>query len=513
MSTIIAYDLGTGGTKASLYDRDGSCLKSTFVPYETIYPNIGWHEQRPDDWWKAIVESTQKLLSDEEVDKKTIKCLALSGHSLGVVPIDRGGRLLKETTPIWSDTRAKEQARQFFNKVDQDEWYKTTGNGFSRECYSVFKIMYYRDNEPDMFSKIYKIIGTKDYINFKLTGNLMTDFSYASGCGVFNLLDHDYDQNLIDASGLFIELFPDLVPSTHIVGELSKEASEILDLPQKIKVLCGGVDNSCMALGAGNISEGRVYLSLGSSAWIAVSSNKPIIDVNIKPFVFAHVIPNMFTSATGIFSAGSSFSWIRDNICINIKDTAERKGKDPYDEMIKLAKYNSVVGANKLIFNPSLAGGSAAHQTPNIRGAYFGFDLSHTQADMIRAAMEGIAMELSIMFRKLKELSRLENEVLLVGGGSKSAFWRQIFADTFNTQIVKANVDQDAGSLGAAAVAATGAGLWKDFNYIDEIITREDIKKPQTENVNKYKELISIYEHSMRYSAELGDLFSEIELK
>ncbi len=508
---IIAYDIGTGGNKASLFNTDGLCITSTFIPYDTFYPDTGWHEQRPDDWWMAVVESTHKLLSISEVNKKEIECLALSGQSLGVVPVDKKGRLLRESTPIWSDTRATKQTEQFFKNIDPDEWYLITGNGFSKECYSVFKIMWYRDNEPEIFSNIYKILGSKDYINFKLTGKFKTDYSYASGSGVYNLEKWCYDRKLIAASYLPPELFPEIVSSTSVLGGISNESSEILGLPKTVKVVCGGVDNSCMALGAGNIAEGRLYLSLGSSAWIAVSSKDPILDTKVKSFVFAHVIPKMFTSATAIFSAGNSLKWTRDSLCKNIKDEAMEKGRDPYTMMTELAQ-KSLAGSKKILFNPSLSGGSAAHKSADIRGAFLGLDLSHTQADIIRAVLEGIAMDLRVMLDKLEKLCQLGDEILVVGGGSKSDFWRQIFADVFNRSIVKANIDQDTATLGAAAVAAVGVGLWKDFNKIDNILVKEDVKKPDPNSVKLFNKLLPIYSSFFSYQAELAAMMKGVEL-
>ena len=184
---IIAYDLGTGGSKASLYDLDGACLATTFAAYETLYPDTGWHEQRPEDWWNAIVESTHRLLAQSGTPGSDIDCLAISGQSLGVIPVDKDGTLLRESIPIWSDTRAGRQTAAFFQKTDEKSWYMTTGNGFPAACYSVFKIMWYRDNEPALFSRIHRILGSKDYINLQLTGRILTDFSYASGSGVYDL--------------------------------------------------------------------------------------------------------------------------------------------------------------------------------------------------------------------------------------------------------------------------------------------------------------------------------------
>ncbi len=507
--TIIAYDLGTGGNKASLYDVDGRCLAAVFVPYQTQYPRAGWHEQRPDDWWQAVVSSTNRLLVDGQVDPAEIECLAISGHSLGCVPIDTDGNLLRESTPIWSDKRPIDQLDPFFSKTDPAKWYRSTGNGFPAPHYTVFKTMWYRDNEPRMFRRTDKIIGTKDYVNFKLTGRVQTDHSYASGSGVYDLLGWDYCDELLAAAELPRELFPEIVPSTHILGELTAGAAEELGLPRNVKVACGGVDNSCMALGAKNIAEGRVYASLGSSSWVAVSSDKPLLDDVAKPYVFTHVMPGMFTSAIGVFSTGTSFKWVRDNVCANLAEEAQRDGHNAYELMTALAQ-QAPIGANRLLFNPSLAGGSSLEASQNIRGGFLGLDLGHTQADLIRAAMEGIALNLRTAIDALRGLCRVCDEMVAVGGGSQSPFWQQIYADAMNIRVVKTNVGQEAGSLGAAAVAAVGAGLWSGFDRIDQVHQIENVAEPDKDNVKTYERLLAVFQQAARYQAQLGDVLAEL---
>jgi xylulokinase len=494
---IIAYDLGTGGAKASLYDREGTCQASTFVSYETFYPDSGWHEQRPEDWWNAIVQSTRELLAKKIASPSDIEALAISGQSLAVIPLDAKGELLRRQIPIWSDSRAEAQAAAFFKKIDPDTWYLTTGNGFPASCYSVFKVMWYRDNEPDMFSRIRTIIGSKDWVNLRLTGRGVTDFSYASGSGIYDLLEWKYKKEFLHASGLAEGLFPEIVPSTEIVGTLTARASEELGLPRGVKVACGGVDNSCMALGARNTKEGRVYTSLGSSSWIAVTSAKPVVDAKTKPFVFTHVMPGLFTSAVSIFAAGSSFRWLRGVL--------SETGSLSYDEMTALAA-SSPIGANKLLFNPSLGGGSCLEPSPHIRGAFVGLDLRHTRADLIRAGMEGIALNLGAVLEVLRGFVPLSQEMLMVGGGSKSPFWLQIFADVYRMDCVKTNIDQDAAALGAAALAAVGAGLWKGFEKIDEVHKVQSVRKPLPANVEAYRRIMPAFQLARKQQAELGDL-------
>jgi len=507
--TIIAYDLGTGGNKASLYDVDGQCLAAVFEPYETRYPQPGWHEQRPEDWWNAVVKSTHRLLADGAVEAGAIECLAVSGHSLGCVPLDAAGGLLRESTPIWSDKRAVAEVAGFFEQVDPLAWYRLTGNGFPAPHYTVFKILWYREHEPQMFARIDKIIGTKDYVNYRLTGRIATDYSYASGSGVYDLCGWDYSDDLIAAAGLRREMLPEIVPSTYLLGELSGEAAAQLGLPQTVKVAAGGVDNSCMALGARNIAEGRVYASLGSSSWIAVSSDKPLLDERAKPYVFTHVMPGMFTSAVGVFSTGTSFKWVRDQLCADLVAQAERDGADAYELMTELAA-QSPAGANNLLFNPSLGGGSSLEASPNIRGAFLGLDLGHTRADVIRAAMEGIALNLRCAIDELRGLATLSDEMLAVGGGSQSPRWQQIYADALNVRVVKTNVGQEAGSLGAAAVAAVGSGLWDDFSTIDDVHQVIDVAEPITQNVEQYDKLLPIFKQAARSQAQLGDALAEL---
>ena len=508
---IIAWDLGTGGNKASLYDAEGNCLAATFVEYSTFYPKSGWHEQKPDDWWNAIVASTRDLLKKTGVDKDDIYCCGISGHSLGAVPLDKCGNLLRESTPIWSDTRAVQQADNFFKTYDENKWYSITGNGFTPAMYSAFKILWYKENEPDMYGKIDKVIGTKDYINFKLTGKIFTDYSYASGSGVYDLANWKYSDELILAFGLPEEFFPQIVASTDVIGTITPKAAKQLGLTTKTRVVAGGVDNSCMALGAKAFREGAVYSNLGSCCWIAVSSKKPLIDTKSRPYVFAHVVPGYFASALCITSGCSSLRWVKEQLAQNISERPENRGKSTYVQMDKMAS-TSPVGSNKLLFNPSLGGGMPLDKSINIRGAFLGLDLRHTQSDIFRATLEGIMLGLRVCLDKLREFTTISDEMLVVGGGSKSRVWRQIYADGFNSTILKSNIDEQAAALGAAACAAVGSGLWDNFDKIDQLHVIEERSIPVPESVAQYTKLLSIFKRASDYLSDIGDLLANLDI-
>ncbi len=508
---VIAYDLGTGGNKTSLYDEQGRCVAESFIAYPTSYPRPGWHEQRPQDWWDAIVAGTSAVLASSAVDPSGIVACGISGHSLGAVPLRSDGTLLREATPIWSDTRATAQAAKFFGRTSEPEWYAATGNGFPAHLYSVFKTMWYRDNEPDMLAAAAKVIGTKDFINYRLTGVISTDHSYASGTGVYDLTVGGYDADLLAATGLPAQLLPEIVSSTDVLGELTAEAAEALGLPRGVSVVSGGVDNSCMALGARAMKPGRVYNSMGSSSWIAVTSASPLIDDRIRPYVFAHVVPGLFTSAVSTFAAGTSFRWVRDNLCRDLIATGDASGADVYELMTAEAA-SSPPGANGVLFNPSMAGGTSLNTSPEIRGAFLSLDLRSTRSDLIRAAMEGIAVELRIALDELRRLTTLSDEMLVVGGGIRSELWREILANAYDITIVKSNIDQQAAALGAAACAAVGSGVWDGFEFVDDVHELESTIPPNADTVAVYERMMPLFAKAEAHLSDLGDQVTGTEL-
>lgn len=457
---VLAFDLGTGGCKAALWRADGVCTAETFAGYPTAHPGGGLAEQRPEDWWNAIVASARELLGGAAVDVADVAAVALSGQSLGVVPVDEAGTLLLESCPIWSDTRGGAQAARVFTRVREEDWYRRTGNGFPPGLYTAFKIMWLGEHRPDVLRRTHVVLGSKDWVNLRLTGAIATDHSYASGSGVYDLVAGDYDDELLAATGIPRALLPPIVPATEVVGGLTAEAAAALGLRSGTPVLAGGVDNSCMAIGARNLAEGELYGSLGSSSWLTVTSAKPVLDPVVRPFVFASVAPGLFHSACSTFGSGTSFGWLAETVFAEGERSPER--------LLELAA-TSVPGARGLLFLPTLTGGTVLEGGPDVRGAFLGLDVAHTRADLVRAAIEGIAFALGRALGALRELTTLGDEVLVVGGGSKSALWRQVYADVFGMRVVKTSIDQQAASLGAAAVAAVGVGLWDGFERVREL--------------------------------------------
>lgn len=499
MKKLIAYDLGTGGIKASLFEESGNPLADVFIQYETMFPAENFCEQRPADWWDGVCRSTKLLLEKSGSQPSEIAGLALSGHSLVAVPLDSCGQPLLSQVPIWCDMRARDQAKRFFKDLSYQDWYETTGNGDPAECYTIMKLMWYQEHEPELFSRFDKILGSKDYINYRFTGNLCTDPSYASGFGVFNLVNWDYEPAFFQAAGIDPHIFPEIKPSDSIIGYVTEEAAAETGLAPGTPVACGAVDNTCMSLGATGLTEGSVYTSLGSSSWIAVTSRKPIIDIHTLPFVFAHVKKGYYTSAVSVFSAGNSFRWVRDNLC---RDFSENT--DTYEEMNKMAE-SVPAGSHGILFNPSLAGGSSQEPGPNLHGSFMGLTLRNTREDMVRATMEGIAMALRGTLDILHRHVRIQGNMLICGGGSKSPIWLRIFADIYHMPVLKTNIDQNAASLGAAALAANACGLWDGYDRISAVHQTDCLLFPDHETNAVYEKLLVIYGKWTETLSVLGD--------
>lgn len=497
MKGLLAFDLGTSGVKCSVFDEKGTLLGARYGEYETYYPSANYREQRPGDWISRIVTGTRELMA--ELSQVEICGIGVSGHSLGAVPVDETGKLLLEQVPIWSDARATAQADRFFQAVDYRSWYDRTGNGFPRELYSIFKIMWHKEHQPELYEKTAKFIGTKDYVNLFLTGNAATDISYASGCGLFDLKNGTYCPEYAAAAGLDLEKFPQIFPSHAIIGYVTPEAAQQLGIQAGIPVAAGGVDNACMTLGAGCFEQGDVYASLGSSAWVTASVPEPVVDFDSMIYTFAHCVPGQYLPSIGIFASGSALAWAANHWF------ADLTGPTRFDDMGAMAA-RSKAGANGLLFNPSMAGGSSFDKSKNIRGCLFNMDLGNDRCDIARAVFEGIAMHLWLASAPLEKTGHLGNRLLVVGGGAKGAFARQVYADVFGKEVAVSRVRQDAASLGAAVLAAVGCGLWDSFAPLRQIHSELTLSQPDPENHAHYEAIRPIYQKLCDACSDLGDL-------
>ncbi|WP_432488456.1 xylulokinase [Kineococcus sp. SYSU DK018] len=489
---VLAFDLGTGSCKAALWAADGTCTDHAVAAYETTHPAPGRDEQRPADWWRAVVSTSRTLLGADPSRARRVRSVSLSGQSLGVVQLDHRLQLLSTSTPVWSDARGEAFARQVFTDLPEQDWYLRTGNGFPAGLYPSFKAGCLRREDPERWSRTRHLLGAKDYVNLLLTGEVATDHSHASGSGAYDLVGGRYDDELLAAAGLDRALLPEPREAFEPVGTLTREAASALGLPAGTPVATGAVDNACMALGSLGTTAGRTYASLGSSSWITTTSPRPVLDVAARPYVFRHAVPGLFISALSTFSSGTALAWLRETVAPDLD----------VEQFLDLGA-GAPAGASGTLFLPMLAGGTPLEGGSSARGALVGLTLATGRADVARAAMEGIAFALRRSLDLVRSLSGTGGDLLLAGGGARHRGWNRVYADVLGVPLLRTSVDQQAATLGAATIAFAGLGAWS-FRDAERPHTVVERIEPDPAAVATYEEAEARFARAVAALAPAG---------
>lgn len=504
---ILAHDLGTTGNKATLYTPEGKLVASCFYPYETRYLSANWVEQNPEDWWKAVCLSTAKLLGDSKIGAESIKVVSFSGQMMGALPVDKKGIPLRQAI-IWADQRGVKQAELLKDRVGMDRVYKITGHRAS-PSYSAAKIMWVRDEEPELFKRTYKFLQAKDYIVLKLTGRFVTDYSDASGTNLLDLREKKWSEEILEKVGLPEEVLPELHASTDVVGEVTSEAAAECGLKPGTPVVIGGGDGSCAAVGAGVVSEGLAYNYLGSSSWVALATREPIYDPKLRTFNWVHLDPGLYSPCGTMQSAGGSLQWAKKELCSSEREAAEALGLDSY-ELINLEIAQSPEGAKGLLFLPYLLGERSPYWNPNARGVFLGLTQNHTRKDMLRAILEGVCFNLRIIIEAFEEQGVSIEAIRIIGGGAKGWVWRKIMADIYGKPILLTAYPLEATSLGAAIAGGIGVGFFKDFLVTDRLVKVVARQEPEVEKATRYAELFQIFKEAYEQLSPIFDRLSAL---
>ena len=487
---ILAHDLGTTGNKASLYDASGRVHASVFYGYGTQYPRPNWVEQDPEDWWRAVCVTTQQLLSSARLKSDDVAVVSFSGQMMGCVPVDEQVRPLRSSI-IWADTRAVEQAQRWLDTLGMEATYRITGHRAS-SSYSGEKILWIRDYQPEIYSQTYKFLHAKDFIVARLTGRFVTDVTDASGMNLFDIQNRDWSPAILDAIHLGPACLPELHASTDVVGEVTRGAAAAVGLTPGTPVVIGAGDGMCAAVGAGVVRDGSAFNYIGSSSWIATSSSKPLYDPTMRTVVWVHMIPGMYSPNGTMQAAGGSYQWVREVLCLPEKEAAVQLKVSPY-ELMNLQAEQSEPGANGLLFFPYLLGERSPRWNPNARGVFFGLTMSHTRADLIRATLEGITLNLRVILEILQNQGANITAMRVIGGGAQGRVWRQIMADIYGMPIQRPALLAEATSLGAAVAGGIGVGIFKDFNVAEELTPIQDVVYPNSANRPIYEKLYTIF--------------------
>lgn len=503
---LLAHDLGTSGNKATLYDTDGNLVKSIVYSYDTNYFNSNWAEQDSDDWWKAVCATTRNIL--EGVDKAKVAAVSFSGQMMGCLCVGKDGRPLRKSI-IWADLRSVKEMNDIKYRIGDERFYKITGHRIS-PSYTLQKLLWIKNNEPEIYKETYKVLNSKDYILYKLTGRFVTDYSDGTGTNMVDLNTLKWSEEIISTMGIDGDKLPELRESTYVVGGVTEQAAGETGLAPGTPVVCGGGDGVCAAVGSGCIKEGVAYNVIGSSSWISLTTEKPIYDDQMRTFNWAHIVPGYVAPCGTMQAAGVSYSWLKNQICVSETMEAKEKGISPY-EIIDGEIEKSPAGAKGLIFLPYLLGERSPRWNANARGAFIGLTVGHNREDFLRSVLEGITLNLNVILNVFKQHSDIK-EMVAIGGGAKGKIWRQIMADVYGVRILKPNFLEEATSMGAAVTGGVGVGVFKDFEVINRFIRVEDTQYPIEENHQTYKKMMPLFDECYNSLVNVYDRLAELKL-
>ena len=498
---LLAHDLGTSGNKATLYTTDGNLVASRTCPYDTRFFNGNWAEQDPRDWWSAVCRSTQELLIEAQADASDVAVVALSGQMMGCTPVDRDGNPLRPSI-LYCDQRATREAAQVLAKIDPKSFYDIAGHRVS-PSYSLEKLMWIRDHEPEIYARTHRTLCAKDYINCCLTGRMATDYSDASGTNAFDLNTFRWSEKIIGLAELDGEKFPDPLPSTTILGTVTSRAARETGLHEGTPVAVGGGDGSCAGVGVGCIRPGTAYNYLGSSSWVALTVEKPIVDAQMRTMNWAHCVPGYLHPSGTMQTAGASHAWLKNTLCQVEQQQAAAQGVSPY-QLIDEAVAGVPAGSHGVLFLPYMLGERTPWWNPNARGAFVGLNLATRREDMLRAVIEGITMNLGIIVNIFRGHVPID-AITVIGGGARSPVWRQIMADVYGCPVQSLNFLEEAKSMGAAVIGGVAAGLFPDFDVIHRFVRADQTATPNAENQRLYARLMPIFEKTYRSLVEVYD--------
>lgn len=488
---IIAHDLGTSGNKATLFTVGGQMIKSCTIPYDVHFFGKNCAQQDPSDWWGAVCRATKNIM--EGVNKADIIALSFSAQMQGCLLVDREGNPLRPSI-IWADQRALKEAEHLEREIGFDKMYEITGHRLS-PSYTLEKIMWLKEHEPEVYKKAYKSLQAKDYILYRLTGEFVTDYSDASGTHALDLEQLCWADEILEASGIDRDLLPRLCNSTDIVGMVTKEAAEATGLCQGTPVVCGGGDGPCAAVGAGCIHDDELFVTFGTSAWVGGTTKKKFLDDEKIFFCFANVIPGRYMPCGAMQAAGSSYSYIRSILAPG----------EPYSELNTLIE-NSPAGAKELLFLPYMLGERSPRWNEETSGAYLGIKMHHTKEDYIRAVIEGVAYNLELILASYRKYLPVEN-LILTGGGAKGDIVCQILSDVFCARLSTPDHVEEATSIAAAMIAGVGVGAYDSFEDVTRFLKFQKEYTPNQENQAVYEKMKRIFDASYNALKNIYKMF------
>jgi len=474
VSFWLGIDVGTGGTRALLVDETGRVLHACTAPHEEMRMERPlWAEQRPENWWDAAQEAIRGVLSRAGVAGAEIQGVGLSGQMHGLVMLDASDRVVRPAL-IWCDQRSQSQVDAINERVGARKILDSIANPMLTG-FTLPKLMWVRDNEPQSFERIRKILLPKDYVRFGLTGEYASDVSDASGTALFDVVHRRWSTEMTSALGLDASILPRVYESPEITGRVSETAAKATGLASGTPVVGGGGDQACSAIGNGIVEPGVVSCTLGTSGVVFAHMERPEYDPAGRVHTFCHAVPGKWHVMGVTQGAGLSFQWFRNQLA---------RGAD-YDALTAEAA-NAPAGSQGLFWLPYLMGERTPHLDASARGGWIGLTAKHTRADLIRALLEGVCYSQKDCLDIIEKMGAPLSRVRLSGGGAQSPFWRQMFADVFNKTVVTLET-QEGSAYGAALLALAGTGPYASVVDVCKTAIRETASvEPRPDEARAY---------------------------
>ncbi|MDR3551840.1 MAG: FGGY family carbohydrate kinase [Clostridia bacterium] len=481
---LIGIDVGTTGTKSMVLDASGTILASAYKSYPTYNDRPGYAEQDAEDWWGAVVETVRECTKDKRVADAVV-AIGLSSQGGSMVPIGADGRPIRRSM-IWMDKRGDAQSRYFSENMPEDYIYLTTGWALSGSLNAV-QIRWMSEHEPELFAKTAFFLSTIDFVNMKLTGRRCIDPSNAGITQLFNLHTMKWDEKILGLVGLGAEKLPEIADSGSVIGELTGEAAEALGLKRAVRVVSGGHDQYCVALGAGAVNAGDVLLATGTAWVVAKISDSPQFDTATHLAQSIHTVKGKWGSIGSLENGGSSLKWFQEKFAGNI-EAGGKMEKESLQQIDAIAAERPI-GSNGILFYPCFGGAMLPKMEPLTRGTILGLDFSHDRYDLARAVMEGVVFQTRRILELFGREDRPNGVIKMLGGATRSPLWSQMVADIFGAPITIPLV-VDIACVGAAALAGCGAGLYPDAcaGYA-RLRQKETEFVPVAANVKRYQAL------------------------
>ncbi len=466
---FVGIDLGTSSVKLLLMDEEGNVKNIVSREYPLFFPHPGWSEQKPEDWYTETMTGLKELLRD--FDKSDVKGISFGGQMHGLVILDEEDNVIRPAI-LWNDGRTTKECDYLNNEIGKEKLSEYTAN-ISFTGFTAPKILWVKNNEPDNFAKIKKIMLPKDYIAYRLTGVHCTDVSDASGMLLLDVKNRKWSKEMCDICSISEDLLPKLYESYECVGTILPEIAKELGLNDDVKVAAGAGDNAAAAVATGTVGDGRCNISLGTSGTIFISSAKFGVD--------KYNALHSFCDAGGAYhlmgcmlSAASCNKWWMDVIV---------KSKDYAGEQAQISK----LGENHVYYLPYLMGERSPHNNPNARATFIGMTMDTTREDMTQAVLEGVAFAMRDSFEVAKSLGIPITRTKICGGGAKSPLWKKIMANVLNISVDVLETEEGP-SLGGAMLAAVACGV---YDSVEEAATKivkvVDTVEPEPELAAKYE--------------------------